>query len=293
MFKFLRFLLLVVPFMFSCEGKREPVPSYIHIDKVNFKYDNVSVLGNGGTAITDVWVYDNSNLLGVFELPATIAVVAEGSHTIEVGGGIKLNGISATREPYAFYKRYKTDINLSPLDTATVNPTVSYYTETGISFKEEFEDVVIGIDTTPNSNVALIRTLLDNQPSYLDRYAGLATLTASNPGFKAYTKQLFMVPTSSSLPIYLELDYKCNQEFTVSAVVKDANSDVKEIPMVTLRSTVVNGEMKWKHIYIDLTDNFIGQVNALGFGFSFTAYYNSGNSEGLLYLDNTKVVNTK
>jgi hypothetical protein len=292
--KFLRFTIILVPFMFACEGKKETSPSYIHVNKIDFKYDNISDLGNGGTAITDVWIFDNSELLGVFELPATVAVAASGNHEIKVGAGIKLNGIASTREAYSFYQRWSSDIDLIPFDTVSLSPIVSYYPETGISFKEDFENVVVKIDTIPISDVPLIRTLTEStEPEFLGRYVGSATITADKPGFKALTQTLFLVPTSSSLPIYLELDYKCNQEFVVSALVQDPGNGTSETRLITLRSTVTNGEMIWKHIYIDLTDSFIGQVNATGFGFSFTALYNSGNSEGLIYLDNPKVVNTK
>ena len=88
------------------------------------------------------------------------------------------------------------------------------------------------------------------------------------------------------------MDYKCNQEFSVAAILKDQSGASTEIQSITLRSTVENGEMQWKHIYLDLTDYFVGQTTALGFGFSITAYYNSANPEGYLYVDNTKVVNS-
>lgn len=292
--KILRLTILFIPFLISCEGKRETLPAYITIPSIDFKYDNISTIGNGGTSITDVWVYDNANLLGVFELPATVAVATSGVHDITVSAGIKLNGISATREPYPFYQRWISSLDLVPLDTVTLAPIVSYYPETGISFKEEFENIVIKVDTIPISDVALVRTITESSdPNYVDKHVGLATINDANKGFKALTKELFSVPTASSLPIYLELDYKCNQEFTVAALVQTPGQGTIESPVITLRSTVKNGVMEWKHIYIDLTDYFSGQVNASGFGFSFTAYYNSINTEGYIYLDNTKVVNTK
>ena len=293
MIKFLRFSLLLIPLLISCEGKRETLPSYITINDVNFQYDNVSVVGNGGTAITDVWIYDNADLLGVFELPATVAVATEGVHNITVAAGIKLNGISATREAYAFYQRWNSTVDLKPLDTVTIEPTVSYYLETGISFNENFSDVILELDTAPSSDAALVRTKVENDHSFLENYIGKVTLTTAEPGFKAFNKELFMVPTSSQLPIYLEMDYKCNQEFVISAVVLEPGQGVSETPIISLRPTLVDGEMVWKHIYIDLTDAFIGQATATGFGFGITAYYNSGNPEGLIFIDNTKVVNTK
>ena len=291
--KILLSTLLLIPLLFGCKGKNESTPTYLHVETIDFQYDNVSIVGNGGTAISDVWIYDNDNLLGVFELPATVALDAQGEHDVTIRGGIKLNGISATREFYPFYQPWINRITLGPLDTTTIEPVVKYYVETGISFYENFEDVVLKIDSTPSSDVPLVRTKITGEPNFLENYVGLATITSDKPGFKAYTKDLFMVPTSSTLPIYLELDYKCNQEFVVAAVIQEPGTGTYENPILTLRSTVKNGEMQWKHVYIDLTDYFAGQVNATGFGFSFTALYNSGNPEGYIYLDNTKVVNTK
>lgn len=291
--KLLPFTLLLLFAFSSCEGRREVPPSYITIETVDFKYDNVSTLGNGGTAITDVWVFSNDDLLGVYELPATVAVANEGTHKITLAGGIKLNGISATRERYPFYERWNSTVDLIPFDTAYLAPVVQYYEETGISFYEDFENVVTKIDTTTSSDVALIRTPIINQQHYLDRYVGLATLTADNSSFKAYNTDFFIPPVSSSLPIYLELDYKCNQEFIVGAIIAQPGEPIQEYPVISLRSTVKDGELEWKHIYIDLTDYYLGQTNAIGFGFSFTALYNSGNPEGLIYLDNAKVVNSK
>jgi len=293
MIRLLRFAIILFPLFISCEGKRERIPAYITIDKVDFRYDNVSVLGNGGTAITDAWIFDNDNLLGVFELPATVAVAAEGEHRLTVSAGIKLNGISSTRERYAFYQQWSDDVTLTPLDTIVAEPIVGYFPETGISFKEEFENAVSKIDTAPSSDVDLVKTLVSNGPTYLGKFVGLATLTESNPGFKAYNTDLFMVPVSSTLPMYLELDYKCNQNLIISTLIREPGSGTIENALITLRSTEKDGELQWKHIYIDLTDRFAGQVNATGFGIGFTAYYNDGNPEGLIYIDNAKVVNTK
>lgn len=277
----------------SCKGKTEETPAYIHIEKIDFTYDNISTVGNGGTAITDAWVYENDNVIGVFELPATIAVATSGKREISVRPGIKLNGISATREHYRYYQGWSEDINIIPLDTVTIEPFTKYYNTTMLSFHENFEDVVIKFDSSSNSDVSLERTKIINpEPQYLENYVGLATMTASKPYFKCFTKDAFMVPVTSPLPIYLELDYKCNTDFTVSTLIKSPSNGVYEDQVITLRSTVVNGEMIWKHIYIDFTDSFIGQIDATGFGFSFTSAHNSSNTESFLYLDNTKVVNS-
>lgn len=292
MHKIILTTILIIPLLFSCTGKRESTPTYLHIESINFQYDNLSTIGNGGTAITDAWVFNNDNLLGVFELPATVAITTEGIQNISIHGGIKLNGISATRESYPFYEPWTTTVDLQPLDTAFIEPSIHYYAETGISFNESFEEIIIKYDSTPYSDVVLERTKAIDQPSFIEGYSGLATLTSDQPNFSAYNKDLFSVPTTSALPLYLELDYKCNQEFTVSGLVSETGVGITEIRILTLRSTEEEGEMKWKHIYIDLTDYFLGRVTATGFGLTFSAVYDSDNPEGYIYLDNTKVVNT-
>ena len=295
MIKLLRFAPFFLVFLIaSCEGKRETLPAYIAIDKIDFNYQNVSLVGNGGTAITDAWVFDNDNLLGVFELPAVVAVATEGTHKLTVGAGIKLNGISGTRETYPYYTKWSKDITLNPLDTVSVTPKVGYYLDIGISFKEEFQDVVLKIDTVSSSDVALERVFVENQPQYLDSYVGKVYIKKATPGFKAYTKDLFMVPTTVTQPIYLELDFKCNQDFVVGYIIKAPSTGIAENQLIALRSTVVDGEMTWKHIYIDLTDQFAGRADATGFGVSFTAYYDGINPDGgYIFLDNVKVVNQK
>ena len=160
MIKLLRLSILFLPFLFSCKGKNEPLPSYLHIETVDFNYQNVGDVGYGGTNITDAWVYDNGNLLGVFELPTTIALLNKGDTKIEVRAGIKLNGISATREFYRYYTPWDTTANFSDLDTVSISPITQYpdVDVFGISFIEDFQNVVLSIDSFPPSNVPLVKT---------------------------------------------------------------------------------------------------------------------------------------
>ena len=155
----------------------------------------------------------------------------------------------------------------------------------------DFQNIVLQLDTTPTSDVALQRLNVQNQPNYLDKYVGYVELNSANKGFKAYTKKLFNLPDPLTLPVYLEMDYQCNQDFVIGALLSRPGSGIEELPVITLRSTLKNDSLQWKHIYIDLTDYFTGQSDAVGFGLSVTAYYHSINNKGQIYLDNFKVVN--
>lgn len=275
----------------SCKEDDVMLPAYVHIEDVNFQRQNTDIYGNGGSNISDVWVYNNSSLLGVFQLPATIAVAANGANEISVAPGIKLNGISATREPYVYYSLYDENVTLNPLDTVFIRPDTRYVSGTGISFNESFQNQVLQIDTIWSSDVKLERAFLENQPSYLDNYVGKVVTTPDSPGFKAITKELFIVPTTQAAPIYLEMDYKCNQDFSVNTMIQTPADGLRENLLINLRPTLENAEMQWRHIYIDLTDQFVGRVDATGFGITLTAFHNADEGDGIIYFDNIKVVN--
>ena len=121
----------------------EPVPSYIHIEKITLSTDP-SVEGTSSSKITDAWVYVDGNLLGCFELPVTFPVIGEGVHTITVKGGIKVNGIAATRAPYPFFTNFVQQVTLTQKQVTAISPVVHYvsgisWTNSNAIFMDNFE----------------------------------------------------------------------------------------------------------------------------------------------------------
>src|SRR2546423_329586 len=123
------FIFSVIALYSSCSlfDTSEKIPSYIHIDKVNFIPGDTSVQGTASVKISDAWVFIDDQLVGAYELPATFPVQYDGTHTIKVRGGVKMNGISATRIQYPFYNFYSTQATLEPKKTITINPTAAYF----------------------------------------------------------------------------------------------------------------------------------------------------------------------
>ena len=97
---FWHFLLLIAVTNLKVIKQFQPI---LQIDSVSLD-TNYYEQGSNFKAITDAWVYVDDGLIGAFELPATIPVLAEGKHKLEIRPGIKLNGISSTRAPYPFYQ---------------------------------------------------------------------------------------------------------------------------------------------------------------------------------------------
>src|ERR1035437_8120947 len=142
-------LLLVVTIV-SCEiyNPAEPIPAYIHINKITLA-KNLSGFPNSSTGdegslsnkITDAWVYIDEQLIGCFELPITFPVLSEGIHQVRIRAGIKINGIAATRAPYPFYNDFTQTITLEKGAKMNLTPSVTYNSNTHFAIMESFESV--------------------------------------------------------------------------------------------------------------------------------------------------------
>ena len=83
----------------SCEAfdRPEKIPSFIHVEEFDFDITHSSQ-GSASEKITDVWVYVDGSIAGVYELPSTIPLHFEGNHSLKLHPGIKQNGISVDGE---------------------------------------------------------------------------------------------------------------------------------------------------------------------------------------------------
>ncbi|NNE54949.1 MAG: hypothetical protein HKN32_02935, partial [Flavobacteriales bacterium] len=72
----------------------EGVPAFVAVDEYTF--ETTSVQGTSSEKFTEIWAFDQGTMMGAFELPASIPVLAEGSRDMSFFAGIKNNGISST-----------------------------------------------------------------------------------------------------------------------------------------------------------------------------------------------------
>ena len=93
-YKFLS-LFIIYLFLFSCDNENiNEVPTYI-------KIDSIVLDENTSQNISDVWIYIDDILQGVYELPIEVPLLVE--ETINyVSKQIRENGISTTRIPFPF-----------------------------------------------------------------------------------------------------------------------------------------------------------------------------------------------
>jgi hypothetical protein len=244
--KFLSALLVIVVIgMFtSCEvfNPEEQIPSYIHIDKIDL--NTTSDQGTNSSKITDAWVYVDDQLIGAYELPATVPILFGGTHTVVIKPGIKVDGISATRAVYPFYKPYTASINLIPDSVITINPTLTYNTFTVFEWKEAFEDGGISIDKTLFSDTTIDKTS-DITKVYEGSYSGVVHLDATHDFFQGLSLGSFILPSGDS-PVFLELNYKTDALIKVGLYANSTSQIMK------LDVLYINKSATWNKIYINL-----------------------------------------
>ena len=274
--------------IFSCnkfEGD-QTVPAYISIDTINLNTDYFSQ-GSNSHNITDAWVYVNDQLIGAFELPATIPILARGKQKLEIRPGIKLNGIGGTRVPYPFYQPYTVqDFNFIEDSIRKINPVTSYYNTVGYAWLEDFEGTSISLSKTAQSDTSIYKTTPINNPeaflSEYSSYSGIVNLTPDKNSFKIASFNAFILPGNGS-PVMLEVDYKCDRSFGVG-MFASISGTVVDIPLI-----VVNKSDTWNKIYINLGPNISAYTSAS----DFKVYFESSvfdDNEASYYFDNIKLI---
>jgi hypothetical protein len=279
-------------FLSSCpgfEGNQE-IPAYLHIDKFLFETD-YSIEGADSHKITDVVVYIDGSFQGYYELPATIPVLERGKHDLTLYPGIKLNGNSSTRTLNPFYVPYIIeDYVFEEKVIDTVTPSTHYYPidDSNIHFEwmEDFERQV-GLETVAYSDTTITRTDRDTPDVWKDKegnshYSGYVwiedTLT-----FCITTPKLYDLPDQGN-SIFLELDYKCTEMFTVGLLAKIASEEVMEL-------VHVNPSKNWNKIYINLGPSITDAASRTP---EYFKVYISGatekGTEAEYYFDNIKVI---
>lgn len=255
----------------ACEviNPAEDTPAFVRINEMN-----TSAIGTSN--INDAWFYFDTELQGTYELPAVFPVLRSGTQEIFVAAGIKQNGISASRAKYPFYKWHTETVELTPGDTTTITPIITY--DTAPVFSEDFENLNgHQFDTLSNSDIL---------PFYV--------LEGGNNHLKAILidneEKLSIASPSISLPlqseIYLEIDYKSNSDFLVGLMSYYPEYALPEV------TNVITPKEDWNKIYIDLKDYVASKINdgAISFSVWIAMDKDTTLSQSELSLDNIKLL---
>lgn len=269
----------------------QTIPSYIKIDSVYLE-TTYAHEGSSSQKITDVWVYLNKNLVGVFELPALFPVLANGINDLEIRPGIWLNGIQSTRVPYPFYKPvvYE-EFNFYPDSIHDIgNLKMTYHDNVEFPWLEDFEQSGITLVNTSVSDTTIMQTEPVNNPEAFispnSKYSGVIDLTNEKPIYSAASSNSFQKPNVQNDPVVLELNYKSDNLFHVGLLL-NLDSGIKKVPLL-----IMNHSDEWNKIYINLGPNIaLYHTNITNYKVYFESGLELDKETAKMYLDNIKLVN--
>ncbi len=275
-------LSIIFPAVFSMVAscslfdRPEEIPAYIRINGISLSTDLLAE-GSASHKIVDAWIYVDNELIGAFELPATIPVLTtNGSHSIRVKAGIKINGISALRIPYPFYNYYEVTDILTAGEITTLTPAITYRSSATFAWKENFD----GIGHTFNDTITSAVLLQDAANVFEGIYSGHVHLNTDTFACEIQSSAGFSIP-SDGREVFLELNYKSDQTFNVGVVTNASDHRL---------SLVINKSATWNKIYINLTN----EINESPVSGTYKIYFSilkpSTLSIADLYIDNVKLV---
>jgi hypothetical protein len=257
----------------------EPVPSFISVQGAS-----LSVLSDEGSAssnISDIWINIDGNKQGIYELPATFPLIAEGNHTVTLKAGIKVNGIAASRIVYPFYDVIEFDTTFVAEQSYVLNPVFKYKADADFGYLEDFQNNGFTLDTTYHSDTVLYQVADTLNPG--NKY-GVFYLDPLRRQFQCVTNQTFTLPRNG-MPVFLELDYQNTQEMVIGMIINKAQQTI-ELSVIVLNAH----PNSMNKIYIDLTDVVVDNADAVNFNIFIGAVLNSGSLGATFKIDNMKLV---
>jgi hypothetical protein len=260
----------------------EEIPSYIHIDAIDLNVTNPNVQGTASHKITDAWVYVDNQILGAYELPCTLPVLAEGNHHILVRAGVKMNGSTVLRAIYPYYKGWEADVNLTRGVKSTLEPVVEYFS--GINFGTTFMEDFDGNGNSFVRDANISAYVLDTSYGAFEGESGFIYLNSTDT-IEFIGRSTTAFPMVANTEVWLEMNYRSNDVITVGVSTPD-NS-------ISWAAANIFPSSDWTKVYIRLNDA-IGQGQLEGvtqFKIYIAFRHTTGSpDEPYLALDNLKLV---
>jgi hypothetical protein len=263
---------------FLCTNCKKHVPAK---NAYFIKSSDVSVItsyslqGSNSNNITDLFLYNNGKFQGIYPVGSLLPIVTIGeSNSIAIFPGIKNNGISNTRIPYGLYDKFILDTVVESGSTIQMPLTFKYESSVKFSWIEDFD--LNGISVTNSSSSTSTFVILNDQNSKEGKYLRLS-LVNKDFGKVESSSNGFTLPLRSS-NVYLEFDYKCNQEFEVGVKADQIDRSALNI----------NPKENWNKIYVQLAE----VINRNPIANSYKIYFSITKKvdDPVLFLDNIKLV---
>ncbi len=258
--RLLNFIIVGILFSItSCDivNPEEPIPAYLVIPEFILNTE-LATEGTNSHKITEAHIFVANELIGVFTLPATVPVLAEGVQEVQIFPAIRPNGLGDITEIYPFYRRYQTTVDFVPGNIETIIPVTEYSDNVKFFFEpqESFEDgtfaFAIDIDGDPATTIELT-----NQEVFEGNGSGIIELEKADAQMELGSNLITELPTATSAATFLELNYKTEASFLVGIIGYDSQGRI----IYSLIDKGVNPRDDWNKIYFDFTEEMIDLVS--------------------------------
>jgi hypothetical protein len=280
-------LLFTFAFFTTCKDKAEQIPAYLKLE--GFQID-----APGGAAwqkVNFIWLYVGEEFLGAYSPNAEVPILAEGLQTVTVFPGVNMNGQVETPEIYPFFKRYDTQVTLTPGQTVVIKPSTTYETGAIIpwSSSSEFDGSQLffeNIDTYNDLNL-----VFESDSAFSGKSAVMRVDTAHNI-MNIATDWVSGLPTQGDRQVWLEMNYRCDAPLEV--YLRGRGNPTKGETAQGIYQ--FSRKKDWNKIYFNLTPFLIQSTQteySLGFRFGVPIDFTTGNYTALkatARFDNLKLV---
>jgi hypothetical protein len=152
-------------------------------------------------------------------------------------------------------------------------------------WKEDFEGSSISLDSTNRSTVP-VKTTPDGSPLTIEGLHSAIMITDTAHNFaEAQSHVDYVIPIAT---VYLEVNYSTNTILTVGVILTGITTFI-QLPIINLNPT--NG--KSKKIYIELTPALNYTTGIDHFRVYFGGFMDAGLTQGIMVIDNVKIVTSK
>lgn len=268
----------------ACEviNPPEAIPSYIQIDTVLLSTNQAQ--GSASSRIEAAQVVVEDELLGIFPLPTTVPVLQYGESDIRVDPVIIESGISSLRELYPFYESYAVTGELVEGEILNITPQTTYKNETNFVFIENFDGGNSFVDDIDGDVGTRMELAFDAENVFEGSGSGKIVLNEDGSQAVVGTGLFYQIP-SPFRNIFLEMNYKCNNIFTVGIRGRNtATGSVLSADKLTLapRDT-------WNKVYISF-DEEASSLNADEFQLYIKMTKSVDVPIAEVFLDNIKLI---
>jgi hypothetical protein len=266
----------------SLTDNDQPIPSYLIINDVS-----VFTTQNQGAPthkISDVWVYADNQLVGVFEVPTRIPLLVNGDTTLfKIFPGIRNNGEKSRSFIYHLLDAHDFELALAPGEEVEKSFVFTYSEDVIFDFIEGFEsdDHLFTLNLDNNDETNIVST---DESSASGLRSGKISLDDTNNEIAVASIFKYQRAQNAGIDSYLEMDYKCDMPFFVGVIY------VQEGQEVTQPLLVVNPKEDWNKIYIDFTQVLTSPVLETYRIYFTTDVEPLSQTNGEVFLDNLKFV---